>query len=272
MRAAAALLPLLLAFLPAAHGAKAIPDAPAYYVLDEPGVLAGSPKRAIETLLIEHDRATSEQILIAVFKSLEGEDLVDYTNRVFQAWKIGHRGKNNGVLLALYWDDRKARIEVGYGLEPQLTDSRSTRILDDFLIPNLKNDRPDLALSQSAFEILAALESPLVESGKAKQILSPGGFTARTSGQRANRPLGGSSNFGLVVGIILVLAAIRFLLAGDAHYTSHGWYRPNPWRTRRSGGGWGVGGGGSGGIFGGGGGGFSGGGGRSGGGGASGSW
>src|SRR4051812_18020535 len=126
MRAAALAL-LFFSWMPLGHAAKAIPDAPRYYVLDEPGVLAAGPKRALETLLIEQDRIDGQQTLIAIFKSLDGEDLVDYSNRVFQAWKIGKRGKDNGVLLALYWDDRKARIEVGYGLEPILTDARSRR-------------------------------------------------------------------------------------------------------------------------------------------------
>lgn len=270
----------------AAQSGKQIPSPPYYYVLDEPGVLSSQGLRALQTLLIEHDRLTGEQFLVAIFKSLDGEDLVDYTNRVFGAWKIGQRGKDNGVLLALYWNDHKARIEVGYGLEPLMTDAKSMQILSDILVPELQNQRPDRALSLSALEILKVLDSPLVHNGKAEQILRGGGFQGAFVPHAAV-----VGNVGLwpwfFLGVILLMIAMNFLHAAEAHFTRAGWYRPRPWeyyRVRRGNGGfwWGGGGGfggglgGGGGGFGGGGGGgfggFSGGGGSSGGGGASGSW
>ncbi len=60
--------------------------------------------------------------MIAIFRSLEGESLEDYSNRLFKHWKIGDAKKNDGVLLALFKEDRKWRVEVGYGLEGVLTD------------------------------------------------------------------------------------------------------------------------------------------------------
>jgi uncharacterized protein len=108
---------------------KALPPAPEYYVLDEPGALDAGTTHALRTLLVEHDHLTGEQVVVAIFRGLDGEDLVAWTAKVFQAWGIGKRGKDNGVLLALYWQDRQARLEVGYGLEPLLTDARSKRVL-----------------------------------------------------------------------------------------------------------------------------------------------
>jgi uncharacterized protein len=290
LTSAAALFSVTTAALPThAQAEKAIPTAPYYYVLDEPGVLNAQTTRAIQTLLIEHDRLTGEQVLVAVFKSLDGEDPVEFTNRVFSNWKIGQRGKDNGVLLAVYWQDHRARIEVGYGLEPTLTDAKSKAILSDILLPELKNNQPDRALSLSTLEILRTIGSPLIQDGKAERILRSGGFQGdfRT---HSYAPVSGG-NVGawpwMGFGLVFLILVINFFNSAEAHFSRAGLYRPSAseyYRIRRraGGGGWwwggfgggGLGGGGFGGGSGGGfgGGGFSGGGGSSGGGGASGGW
>jgi uncharacterized protein len=267
-----------------ADGPKPIPSPPYYYLLDEPHVLSQNALRAVETLLVEHDRVSGEQVLIAIFQSLGDEDMVDYTNRVFQQWKIGKRGKDNGVLLALFWNEHKARIEVGYGLEDVLTDAKSSGILSDILIPELKNSNPDRAISLSALEILRTLNSPLIQNGKAEQILKSGGFQGDWKPQEVYVPRSSGALIWLILGFIVLSIVLRAITGAEAHFTRSGWVRHNPWLpVRRTGGftsgllgafigslgGGGYGGGSSGG---GGFGGFSGGGGSSGGGGASGSW
>lgn len=253
--------------------AKKLPPPPKTYVLDEPEITSPEVRYALQTLLSEHAHLTGEQVVFAVFKSLDGEDLVEWTNRIFAEWKIGAQGKDNGVLLALYWNDRKARIEVGYGLEPLLTDAKAKRILTEALIPELKRQQPDRGLTLAAWEILRVLGSPLIQSGKAEQILREGGFQGDFV--RQNPPIGSTGGgtvwvvLILFVGFALFIIVTHLLTARDAHFTSRGWYRPNPIRTNDwhpFSSGWGEGG------RGGWGGGFSGGGGRSGGGGASGSW
>jgi uncharacterized protein len=267
-------------------GTKPIPAAPYYYVLDEPHVLSPNTLRSVQTLLIEHDRVSGEQVLVAIFQSLGDEDLVDYTSRIFQQWKIGKRGKDNGVLLALFWNEHKARIEVGYGLEPVLTDAKSSGILSDILIPELKNQSPDRGISLAVLEILRTLGSPLVQNGKAEQILKDGGFQGDYRPQQVYVPQSGGVAVWLFLGFIILMIVLRAITGAEAHFTRNGWVRHNPWVPyRRSssftsgllggliggflgGGGGGFGGGGGGGGFGG----FSGGGGSSGGGGASGGW
>jgi uncharacterized protein len=273
---------LFVAVLPSPTSAlaaeKPIPPAPQYYVLDEPHLLDAQATRALQALLIEHDRATGEQIVIAVFNSLDGEDLNDFTSRVFQNWEIGQRGKDNGVLLAIFNQDHKARIEVGYGLEALLTDAKSSRILKDYLVPGMKAGQPAEGITQSALQILETIDSPLIQNGRAVKILRSGGMlrTDVRSAQMKNGWL-----VWLFLGFVLMIIVSHIMSSAEAHFTRAGWYRPRPWRRRwwdddgfggpRSGGGgffggWGSGGGGSGG------GGFSGGGGRSGGGGASAGW
>lgn len=272
-------LPALLALLVSLAGAgwsgsaaaTQLPNPPRYYVLDEPSVLSARTLSALQELLVRHDQVTGEQVVIAIFQNLGDEDVVDWTHRVFGHWGVGRRGKNNGVLLALYWKERKARIEVGYGLEPNLTDSRSKEILSDYLIPELKRGNPDKALTLAALEILRSLDSPLLVNGTAERILR----SAPTVGSGREAPKTGSFWWiWLVVGLILASIALNILTAADAHFTGDGWYRPRPRiRPRFRRGSWGAGwgspvgwGGGAGG------GGFRGGGGDSGGGGATGGW
>lgn len=269
--AAALGLILAAALPPYARAAKAIPESPYYYVLDETGSLSPGIQRSLQALLMEHGRLTGEQVVFAIFKSLEGEELVDFTNRVFKEWKIGQRRKNNGALLALYWQEREARIEVGYGLEPILTDAKSKGVLEDFLFPELRNGNVDRALSLAALEILTILESPLIQSGKAQEILQSGGLQGGFQPAERGTPSSKRSFSWIVLGLFFCIWVLSRLTAAEAHYTRRGWYRPNPWRRRSHWGGFG-GWGGGGGFGGGGGGGFLGGGGMSGGGGASGKW
>lgn len=274
-----AFIAALLFSLGAPSGAEVpLPSAPARYVLDEPGTVDERAMRTLESLLIEHDRLTGEQVVIAVFQSLQGEDVADYTNRIFQKWGIGQRGKDNGVLLAIYWNEHQTRIEVGYGLEGVLTDARSKRILTETLAPGLRSGQTGLALQQSAFEILRAIGSPLVESGQAETILRSGGWAPYTP--RLRRSSGMTWFPILFLGIVLLTILFNILSSAEAHFTRKGWTHARPLgrlRDRMGSGWWGGGGGfgggpGGGGWGGGGGGGFGGGGGRSGGGGASGSW
>lgn len=281
-RAALGLLILLSPL--SVQAAKPIPAPPQYYVLDEPNALSPAIKRELESLLVEHDRLTGEQFLIAIFNSLDDEELVSFTHRVFSEWKIGQRGKDNGLLLALYWKDRKARIEVGYGLEHLLTDAKSKEILSDILIPELRAGNPDRGLMLSAEEIFTTIDSPLIQSGRVQQgLTSP---AMRRAEARARSQGGASWLPWIFLGAALCVIVFNLLTSADAHFSRVGWQRTKPFRYRsrhhggggwwggfpphsggggrwRPGGGWPSGGGG--GIF-------TGGGGRSGGGGASGSW
>ncbi len=259
-----------------------LPAPPTSYVLDEPGVLDAKTLGSLQALLSRQDSVTGEQVVFAIFKTLSHQDLVTWTNQVFQHWKIGQKGKDNGVLLALYWQDHKARIEVGYGLESRLTDAKSKWIINEYLIPELKSNHPNAALTLTAIQILKTLNSPLIQNGEAEKILQQGGNPVHLT----NTPL--TSAHPLVwwlLGFILFFLFFRIFFVGDSHFTrgneegSHNsWTGKNRRFRNRSrwwwgGGGGGFGGGGWGGGDGnGGGGGFSGGGGSSGGGGASGDW
>lgn len=243
--------------------AREIPRAPDTYVYDETAKLAPETRARLASELARFYETTSQQIVVAVFRSLEGEEVSDFTNRVFQAWKIGQQQKDNGALLAIYLDDRKLRIEAGYGLEPVLTDARSKRIIEAVIKPELKNGDLDRAVILGARAIVETIKNP-----DAAPAAAP---------KRRVRVLNGTPL--MIFYWVLLFLFIRWL-SGTQQGTHIGGVR----RGRSSGSGWSSGGGGFGGggfggssggggwSGGGGGGGFSGGGGRSGGGGASGSW
>lgn len=103
-------------------------------VNDYAGVL-GSNAASIETKLAAHERATGNQVVVLTVSDLGGNDIESYANKVFHTWKLGRQGVDDGVLIVLAVKDRRARIEVGYGLEGTLTDLASSRILRDTMHP-----------------------------------------------------------------------------------------------------------------------------------------
>ena len=230
---------------------KPFPAPPRSYVYDETNTLSASAKSTLFSTLSEEDQKNGNQILVAVFKSLDGEDPVDYTNRLFKNWNPGKKGVNNGLLIAAFLKEHKIRIEVGYGLEPVMTDAKSKRIIETQIVPAFRANRYDEGLINGVHAALVVLH-PELNSTTAPDTQTD---VSNQNTNNQNRPL---SSF-----IVLIIVGIFMFLSFLSRVF-------NPY-GRRGGffGGWG-GGGGSG--WGGGGGGFSGGGGMSGGGGASGDW
>jgi uncharacterized protein len=256
-----ALALLLLAAL-AAPGAAAlrIPPPPDRRVNDYAGALAPADRDRLEQTLIAREATSRNQVVVAIFRSLEGESLEDYSIRLAKAWRIGQKGLDNGVIFLVFLDDRKLRIEVGYGLEGSLTDAISSSILRDVVAPRFR-------AGQIADGIGAGLDA--IDRAIA-------GTYQRPPGPNRGQPTHG---FGwrealallFVLFLIVALVTNRMQQAGLRRrgWTggSSGWGGPFiGGGIGGMGGGWGGGGGGSSG------GGFSGGGGSFGGGGSSGSW
>ena len=127
------LLPLGTAFVSAQNF-------PAYqgFVNDYAGLLTPQVKDQLEAKLTQLQKDTTAQVAVVTVKSLEGDTIEDYAVRLFEKWGIGQKDKNNGVLFLVALDDRKIRIEVGYGLEPVITDGRAGRIRDNDVLPSFK--------------------------------------------------------------------------------------------------------------------------------------
>ena len=101
-------------------------------------MLDPATKERIEKKLREFDKRTSSQFAVAIVADMGGEDVEGYAVHLFEKWRIGQQGKDNGVLLLVAKAERKVRIEVGYGLEGELTDLIAGRIIDQIITPAFK--------------------------------------------------------------------------------------------------------------------------------------
>jgi uncharacterized protein len=141
-------------------------------VSDQAGIMSPGAIRQVSTLLAEHERKTGDQIAVLTLPSLEGESLEDFSVRVAQTWKLGQKGKDNGILLLVAPQEHKMRIEVGYGLEASLPDALAGRIIRDEIAPAFRHQDYDGGIRAGVEAILGALEgsyTPKVESRNASR-------------------------------------------------------------------------------------------------------
>ncbi|MFU2211007.1 TPM domain-containing protein [Solidesulfovibrio sp. C21] len=282
--AAASIIPLLCAFLILCFAATAMAlEVPKLTgrVNDYANLLSPQTKAKLNAELAGFERTDSTQVVVLTIPSLEDESLEEYSIKVAEAWGIGQKGKDNGVLLLVSKGDRKVRIEVGYGLEGKLTDALSGRIIAYAIVPQFKTGNFDAGIMDGVSAIMQAVrgEYKAAPSHKGKGSDDNAVFglfilaiilTAVLSGLPAPARAGifglampgVGALFGLGIGMLALLCVggVVLGLVGPFLFSS----------GRGGGGGFFIGGGGGG--FGSGGGGFSGGGGGFGGGGSSGSW
>jgi len=133
------ILPLLVIVLAVAINSygQQFPD-PIGYVNDYANVIPASYEQQMTTICQELKQKTGAEIAVVTMPTIGDEDYRDYANRLFEAWGIGERGKDNGVLIFNTIKERRLWVEVGYGLEGALPDARVGRILDRYVFPQLK--------------------------------------------------------------------------------------------------------------------------------------
>jgi uncharacterized protein len=284
--ALAALVALLLLASPAA----AAPTFPPLSgrVVDQANLLSPAQEAALTQKLEALQRASSRQLVVATVTSLQDVPIEDYGYQLGRAWHIGQQGANNGVILLVAPNEKRVRIEVGYGLEPIMTDALSNQIIQEQILPRFR-DHNDYAggIIAGSDAIIAQLQAPLET---AEQTAAAAERAQGESGRTRGGQHRGSSPWPLIfwigVAIFILYGLTRSGMRGKTwRRRGRGWGGPiviwgpgwggghrDDWG---GGGGWGGGswGGGGGSSWGGGGGGgFSGGGGSFGGGGASGGW
>ena len=263
------LLACLLFFAPAA--AQTFPSLTGR-VVDQANLLDPAQEAALGAKLASVEQRTGRQFVVATLASLEGRTIEDYGYRLGRTWQIGDEAKDDGVLLIVAPNEKKVRIETGYGARVFLTDAVSGFIIRNSILPRFKaNDYPG-GIAAGADAIITTLNLPPAEAAKrAKEI-------GAAEAQRGQRRQSGVNPFPVFLMIILFFVVVGSIArrAGGRRYKGGrrgGGIDPLVilWGldaiSRSGGGGWG-----GGGFGGGGGGGFSGGGGSFGGGGASGGW
>ncbi|HMU46679.1 MAG TPA: TPM domain-containing protein [Chitinophagaceae bacterium] len=240
------ILSLLFSISVFAQIEKVIPPKPVPQKLvnDFTKTLTSFQVEALESKLVAYDDSTSNQITVVIIPTTADYTVDEVALEIGRRWGVGNKDINNGIVLLIAKDDRKLKIEVGYGLEGAIPDITAKSIIDNYIVPNFKNDNYYRGIDEGTDAIIKAAageyKAPDNYGSKKKKGIGPSPFT--------------------IIIIIIVLMIIFGGRSGGGTYVSRGGF--GGW----SGGGWSGGGGSSGGGFGG----F--GGGSFGGGGASGSW
>ena len=173
VRAAAA---LLLALAAAPLLALDVPPPPSQWFTDAAGLLDASAAGALNQKLAAFEQRSGAQFLIYVFPSLEQEAMEDFTIRCAERWKVGNKKYDNGLILFVFVKERKLRIEVGYGLEPTITDAFSSRVIRDYIAPHFKDGDYAGGLNAGADAVIALIEkkepplAPVSGSGSAAPV------------------------------------------------------------------------------------------------------
>ena len=241
-------------------------------VVDGANLLSPAREAELEARLAALERDTSDQLVVVTVRTLDGYDIADYGTRLGRHWQIGQEGGDNGVLLIVALEERKIRIEVGYGSTPTLTDAMSGRIIRDTITPAFKEGDFSAGIAAGVDRMIEAMD---MDPATAKAIAeAEAAARADRKGERTAATFGGAAVW------ILLIFAFMFIFgrgkkgrrrrrygAGSAVGDVLLWTAINSALNSgdHGGGGWGGGGGGGGGGFGGFGGGMSGGGGASGG-------
>jgi len=249
------MLALTLVAMAMALPALAAPAFPALTgrVVDQAQVLSPDTERELTDKLENLESATGRQLVIATVPSLQGYPIEDYGYQLGRTWGIGQKDKDDGVILLVAPNERKVRIEVGYGLEPVLTDALSSVIIQSAILPKFRDgDLPGGVVAGTD----ALVEQLSLPADQAKARVAEASKPERHKAQ--------GSPIAAILIILFLIFVFSTLFRGGRR---GGLGSALPWiilsalsDSRRSGGGWGGGGG------------FSGGGGSFGGGGSSGSW
>lgn len=220
-------------------------------VVDEARLLTAQQRDSITAALAEHERKTGQQVVVVTLNSLQGVPIEDYGYQLGRHWGIGEKDKDTGALLIVAPNERVVRIEVGYGLEGDLTDAATRLVIENVILPEFRAGRFGEGIVAGTGAILQIL------GGAPPGSVVPARQPPREREAREALPL---------LPMILLFLFLLYARGGRSRRRRGGWYGGFPPIGRggwRGGGGWGgggFGGGGGGGGFGGGGGGFGGGG------------
>ena len=202
-----AIILLLAIFASKALAATTYPDYTNYvndfaHVLGQPFIDKENAK------LLAFDKQTTDQIAIVTIKSLDGQDIESYSIGLADKWKPGQKGKDNGVIFLVATDDRKDRIEIGKGLEGDLTDIQSKHILDDIVKPEFKAGNWESGIEKGTDAIIADISDPSLAQKEA------------TASASSDKPVNGFAIIIIIIVIVVILLIIEAGSSGDDGFGS----------------------------------------------------
>lgn len=127
-------------------------------VVDEAGLLPASERTALEARLAQFEQASGIQLVVVTLPDLQGYPIEEFGYQLGRHWGIGREGKDDGVLLIVAQEERRVRVEVGYGLEGTLTDALSANIIHSVVLPRFRAGQFAQGISEGAAAVMAALE------------------------------------------------------------------------------------------------------------------
>lgn len=136
-------------------------------VTDEARVLGADAERLEEKLRV-YEQQTGHQFAVLTVDSLDGEILEQWSIKVAEAWRLGDKSRDDGLLLLLVMKERQLRVEVGYGLEGAVTDARASRVIRDVMVPRLKEGQPARAVEDGVDALMALARGEA--TGEAPQV------------------------------------------------------------------------------------------------------
>lgn len=234
--------------LAACEARAEVPAEPTRWVTDSAGFLSDGARQELDGRLETYERQSGHHVLVWIGRTTGDVPLEDFTVRAFAAWKVGRQRLDDGLVLFVFADDRKVRVEVGYGLEGQVPDAIASRIIRETIVPRVQAGDGDGAMRAGVAALIAAIEGQ-------------GAAPESAAGPPPDRspPGGGAPSLGAGQMVLIGVAVVGFLVLFATNPTLAVYLLFSVLSGGRGGGGSRGGG-------------YSGGGGRSGGGGASGSW
>lgn len=189
-------------------------------VNDFAGVLDGNVEY-LEAKLRAYNDSTSTQIVVVTVSSLNGYDIADFSYRLAESWGIGQKGKNNGLMILVAPNERKMRIEVGYGLEEFVPDAKAKWIIENIMKPAFKQGDYAGGINGAIDEIINRASGAYTRDGSETDKVAKKGTTRIT--------------IAIVILVILYLI-FRRNSGGYTHYSSGGYYGGSGYGGSSSGG------------------------------------
>ena len=167
-------------------------------VVDDAHVLKPQTVAELTAKLADLETKTGRQLVVATVPDLQGDDIEDYSNQLFRKWDLGQKGQNNGVLFLVSPGEHKVRIEVGYGLEPTITDALSSAILHEQVLPKFRTGDVEGGIVDGTNTLITQLGADPATA--AAQV---------TRATHASRPHG--NPFGAIFGLVIFFLVISSL-------------------------------------------------------------
>ena len=171
-------------------------------IVDQANVIPADTRNAIEPKLVDLEAKSGIQLVVATVTSLEGQEIEPYANELFRSWKLGEKTKNNGVLLLVAPNERRVRIEVGYGLEGTLTDALAKVIITNAIAPRFKTGDFGGGISRGVDDIITVLTTDASEWQKRPSL--------RLDNQQTRDPVNWLIIAGLIALVTLLIVSPGF--------------------------------------------------------------